>query len=153
LEGGINLSIYSPNPISWIDPWGLLKEGECAGYGTKPHENDNLDAHELLRNLYIHQHLKIPNNNVRFTGNPAMALTRAHHKSVHDVEADLRMTLHQKSRNVMLGSAVAESRLMTRAIKEALIENPPNKIPVITRNQLATLVKESRAWTKEQGIK
>ena len=23
LEGGINLGIYSPNPIGWIDPWGL----------------------------------------------------------------------------------------------------------------------------------
>jgi RHS repeat-associated protein len=26
LEGGINLSVYSPNPISWIDPWGLVKK-------------------------------------------------------------------------------------------------------------------------------
>ena len=23
LEGGLNLSLYSPNPIAWIDPWGL----------------------------------------------------------------------------------------------------------------------------------
>ena len=26
LEGGINLGSYSPNPISWIDPWGLSNE-------------------------------------------------------------------------------------------------------------------------------
>jgi RHS repeat-associated protein len=31
LEGGLNLEIYSPNPISWIDPWGW----SCTPNGRK----------------------------------------------------------------------------------------------------------------------
>ena len=32
LEGGINLGSYSPNPVSWIDPWGL----SCGNSAPKP---------------------------------------------------------------------------------------------------------------------
>ena len=32
LEGGINLGSYSPNPISWIDPWGWASTGAVGEY-------------------------------------------------------------------------------------------------------------------------
>ena len=34
LNGGINLSSYAPNPVSWIDPWGWCRRGNAA---TKKH--------------------------------------------------------------------------------------------------------------------
>jgi RHS repeat-associated protein len=34
LNGGINLYQYAPNPISWIDPWGLCRRGNAS---TKSH--------------------------------------------------------------------------------------------------------------------
>ena len=32
LEGGINLGSYSPNPISWIDPWGWSPQSPQGSY-------------------------------------------------------------------------------------------------------------------------
>ena len=55
LEGGINLGSYSPNPIGWIDPLGLLCEGETAGYGSPKHRGDGLEAHEILRNKKVQE--------------------------------------------------------------------------------------------------
>ncbi|ENY2505379.1 RHS repeat-associated core domain-containing protein [Salmonella enterica] len=35
LAGGINLYQYAPNPLSWVDPWGLIsKDGRY--HGPKP---------------------------------------------------------------------------------------------------------------------
>ncbi|EOE0524178.1 RHS repeat-associated core domain-containing protein [Providencia stuartii] len=40
LLGGINLYAYAPNPLGWIDPWGLCRRGNAA---TKSHMDDVRD--------------------------------------------------------------------------------------------------------------
>ncbi|HIE6170487.1 TPA: RHS repeat-associated core domain-containing protein, partial [Proteus mirabilis] len=40
LLGGINLYQYAPNPLGWIDPWGLCRRGNAA---TKSHMDDVRD--------------------------------------------------------------------------------------------------------------
>ncbi|MFG0225052.1 RHS repeat-associated core domain-containing protein, partial [Providencia stuartii] len=44
LLGGINLYAYAPNPLGWIDPWGLCRRGNAA---TKSHMDDVRD--QLIR--------------------------------------------------------------------------------------------------------
>ncbi|CAB5723519.1 Cell wall-associated polypeptide CWBP200 [Delftia tsuruhatensis] len=41
LDGGINLGSYSPNPIAWIDPWGLAYCPKSDRY-----RNDNTERYE-----------------------------------------------------------------------------------------------------------
>ena len=53
LFGGDNLYQFAPNTQDWIDPWGLVKLGGVAPYGSKKHVGDNLDAHEMLRNAFL----------------------------------------------------------------------------------------------------
>ena len=42
LEGGINLGSYSPNPISWIDPWGWSCQ-RPGGYKREPLKTPSLE--------------------------------------------------------------------------------------------------------------
>jgi len=88
LEGGINLGSYSPNPIGWIDPLGLLCEGETAGYGSPKHRGDGLEAHEILRNKKV-QEVGVGTGK-RVKGNPSIALDPKHHDAVHAEENRLR---------------------------------------------------------------
>lgn len=52
LRGGANLFFYSPNPITWLDPFGLAGEGALGTYVSltaKKHSSDGMEAHELIR--------------------------------------------------------------------------------------------------------
>lgn len=37
--GGINLYSYAPNPLTWIDPWGLAKKGKNTKKTSNPISN------------------------------------------------------------------------------------------------------------------
>ena len=50
LEGGINLGSYSPNPISWIDPWGWAKCGTARKNRTPSPKNKNIDHARTHKN-------------------------------------------------------------------------------------------------------
>nr|WP_314788553.1 RHS repeat-associated core domain-containing protein [Burkholderia stabilis] len=52
LQGGINVFLYAPNPVSWIDPLGLARSGQWVTVGNgriridPPHvENTNQQIH------------------------------------------------------------------------------------------------------------
>ena len=54
LEGGINLGSYSPNPISWIDPWGWScgnATGAKRGPKTDPNAPHNAKIREVAAKL------------------------------------------------------------------------------------------------------
>ena len=55
LGGGINLGSYSPNPLSWIDPWGLTKCGLSAAdkrkMGPKPAGMKDPHRHHIVREM------------------------------------------------------------------------------------------------------
>ena len=55
LEGGINLGSYSPNPMGWIDPWGLTKCGLSAAdkrkMGPAPAGMVNPHRHHIIREM------------------------------------------------------------------------------------------------------
>ena len=42
LAGGVNLFVFSPNPLGWLDPWGLAKRGPKTN-GQGPH-NETIKA-------------------------------------------------------------------------------------------------------------
>ena len=50
LEGGINLGSYSPNPISWIDPWGWAKCGSERKNRTPSPKNKGIDHSRTTKN-------------------------------------------------------------------------------------------------------
>ena len=88
--GGINLLVYAPSPVDWIDPLGLAAEGQLGSYGglTGPeHKKDDLDAHELVRNKALAQ--MGCSGGSRMDSNPSIALTRSQHVNVHRHETAL----------------------------------------------------------------
>ena len=42
LLGGLNVFAYAPNPVMWIDPWGLSKWTKTDTLGRTVYQNDNL---------------------------------------------------------------------------------------------------------------
>jgi RHS repeat-associated protein len=96
LLGGANLFIYSPNPIVWLDPYGLAGEGALGTYGslnTKTHRGDNMEAHELIRHEALAQMgcTKKGKNgdDLRMRANPSIALSNDRHDIVHANEIAL----------------------------------------------------------------
>lgn len=81
LLGGINLYQYAPNPVEWVDPWGLAKLFEVGTYGslnTGQHIGDGLQAHELIRHEALVQSGLASKKN-RLSNNPSIALDLDHH--------------------------------------------------------------------------
>jgi RHS repeat-associated protein len=143
LWGGENLSSYSPNPLSWIDPLGLLGEGETAGYGSKAHRGDGLEAHEILRNKYLQD--RGVGTGTRVRGNPSVALSPANHDAVHAEEARLRRGMGLGP-NDMLRSSKAETRLMNQAINNTMVRNG-----TMTIQQLRTARRMSDKFARSRG--
>ena len=143
MAGGINLYQYAPNPIGWVDPWGLLNEGEVAGYGAKVHKNDGLEAHEILRNKFLED--KGIATGRRVKGNPSIALTPKHHDDVHAEENRLRAKMGMGP-NQMLKRGKLEIRLMSQAIHNSLV-----RTGVITQQQLRTARRSASAFAKRKG--
>uniref|UniRef100_UPI001F35AE28 RHS repeat domain-containing protein n=1 Tax=Pseudomonas sp. LAM2023 TaxID=2800477 RepID=UPI001F35AE28 len=88
--GGINLLIYAPSPVEWIDPLGLAAAGQLGSYGEltgQKHTGDKLDAHELVRNKALEQ--MGCSDGSRMDSNPSIALTRSQHVNVHRLETAL----------------------------------------------------------------
>jgi len=59
LDGGVNVYSYALNPLAWVDPLGLAKNGQLGKYNDlakgKPNTGDQLEAHELIRNEALEQ--------------------------------------------------------------------------------------------------
>lgn len=49
LSGGLNLYQYAPNPVSWIDPWGLAKCGTARKNRTPSKSNKNIDHSKTIK--------------------------------------------------------------------------------------------------------
>ena len=127
----------------WIDPLGLLNEGETAGYGSSKHRGDGLEAHEILRNKKV-QHAGIGTGN-RVKGNPSIALSPKNHDAVHLQENALRRALGLGP-NDMLKNGKLEIRLMSQAIYNSLVRT--GKISI---DQLRIARRMSEKWAKSKG--
>ena len=76
LMGGSNVFQYAPNPVGWIDPFGLAKLFETGTYGSLnggDHVGDGLQAHELIRHEALVQN-GLAQKSTRLSGNPSIAL-------------------------------------------------------------------------------
>ncbi|WP_296266629.1 RHS repeat-associated core domain-containing protein [Pseudomonas sp. UBA6562] len=144
LAGGLNLYAYAPNPFTWIDPWGLLNEGETAGYGAKAHRNDGREAHEVLRNKFL-QDKGLAKPNRRMRGNPSIALSPKNHDAVHLEENALRKQMGLKP-NQMLRRGKLEIRLMSQAIYNSMVQK--NKMTI---QQLRTARRYAKSFAKSKG--
>ena len=143
LAGGYNLYQYAPNTSGWIDPLGLLKEGEVAGYGAKAHKNDGLEAHEIVRNKFLEE--KGIAKGRRYKGNPSIALSPKHHDMVHAEENRLRRA-RGMGPNQMLKRGKLEIRLMSQAIHNSLV-----KTGIITQQQARTARRSATSFAKRKG--
>jgi RHS repeat-associated protein len=143
LAGGYNLYQYAPNTAGWIDPLGLLKEGEVAGYGAKAHKNDGLEAHEIVRNKFLEE--KGIAKGRRYKGNPSIALSPKHHDMVHAEENRLRRA-RGMGPNQMLKRGKLEIRLMSQAIHNSLV-----KTGIITQQQARTARRSATSFAKRKG--
>ncbi|MDF0729358.1 DUF6531 domain-containing protein [Pseudomonas entomophila] len=144
LAGGVNQYQYAPNPFTWIDPWGLLNEGEVAGYGAKAHRGDGLEAHELMRNKFL-QDKGLAKKKRRMKGNPSIALSPENHDEVHREENRLRKQMGLKP-NQMLKRGKLEIRLMSEAIYNSLVVKGK-----ISQQQLRTARRYAKSFAKGKG--
>jgi RHS repeat-associated protein len=89
INAGLNFYRYARNPLVWADPFGLLDPYEVARYGDSGHQNDGMDAHELLQSAW--QKENVPAYEGRSAGmgrdNPAMALPPSVHQEVSAEQA------------------------------------------------------------------
>ena len=143
MAGGENLYAYAPNPANWVDPWGLLKEGETAGYGAKVHKGDGLEAHEVLRNKFLED--KGIATGRRVKGNPSIALSPKNHDLVHAEENRLRRGMGMGP-NQMMRRGKYEIRLMSQAIQNSLV-----RTGAITQQQLRTARRFAKSFAKSRG--
>ena len=91
LLGGENLFAYGPNPITWLDPYGLASHGQLGTFGDLSNQTgDKLDAHELVRNKALEQMGCA--KGLRMNANPSIATPRSQHVNIHRIESDLSKT-------------------------------------------------------------
>ena len=76
LDGGINLGSYSPNPISWVDPWGW--SGKPGTYGG---ERGTHTGGETNHSPAYGSYKTVPGAPSRHTG-PAFHMDKADHRAM-----------------------------------------------------------------------
>ena len=96
LLGGFNLFLYSPNPVGWIDPFGLAGEGALGTYGSltgRKHSGDLMEAHELVRHEALAQmgctKKGKDGDDLRMRKNPSIAISTDRHDAAHAQEVSL----------------------------------------------------------------
>ena len=83
--GGLNVYAYAPNPVDWVDPFGLARKCQLGTYGEltgEANKDDKLDAHELIRHKALNQMGVAPNGG-RNPMNPSIAIPRSMHTAAH----------------------------------------------------------------------
>ena len=122
---------YAPNPVEWIDPFGLASVGQLGTYESlNGGENvgDRLQAHELLRHEYLVQK-GFANKNCRDADNPSIALDLDRHTrspatdtrgvgGAHYHEAKIRQT-YGLGRNEFHEDVKRELDITQRGLKKA----------------------------------
>ncbi len=86
LEGGINLGSYSPNPISWIDPWGW------ACWNTARKNYWKAEAKAAPRGAYSQHNM----NRMRRGLAPQIRVKERHHKTGSIRERTVSMELNHR---------------------------------------------------------
>jgi RHS repeat-associated protein len=88
LDGGFNLFVYGPNPVVWLDPYGLAAAGQLGTYGSLnggTNVGDKLGAHELVRHEALVQ-MECTSKRSRMGDNPSIALDSTMHGAAHGNE-------------------------------------------------------------------
>lgn len=91
LAGGINVYQYVPNPIQFIDPFGLAAKNEIGTYGSLnggDNVGDGLEVHELVRHEALVR-MGCANKRRRNRGNPSIAIDPNTHDAIHSNENSL----------------------------------------------------------------
>ena len=135
--------VHDPN--TYVDTFGLLEEGEVAGYGTNPHKGDGLDAHEMLRNSYL-KSVGATQSRRGAKGNPAMALSQEVHKEVHREEMRLKMQ-YGLGKDEYMKRGKLEIRLMNQAMYNILVK----KHGLISKEQLRNMRRQTEKYAKKKG--
>lgn len=96
LLGGVNLFQYAPNPVGWIDPFGLAAEGQLGTYGSltgRKHSGDGMEAHELVRHEALAQmgctKKGKDGDDLRMRNNPSISMSNDRHDVAHANEVVL----------------------------------------------------------------
>ena len=124
LLGGENNYQYAPNPVGWVDPQGLICEYGVAGYKNKVHENDNLEAHELIQNAWLRQNNYI---NGRASGiarsNPAIALQPEMHSNISKLQTKYKMGGDNLKSQDIMQHINRNTALTRKGIYDDLVKN------------------------------
>jgi RHS repeat-associated protein len=119
ISGGLKFYSYVHDPIYWVDVWGLLEEGGTAPFGSRKHNNDGREAHEILRNKFLEDNGVASGK--RDKRNPSIALSPQNHDIVHAEEGRLRKGMGL-GKNEMLKRGKHEIRLMHQAIYNTMVK-------------------------------
>ena len=91
LEGGENLYEYAPNPVNWVDPWGLKNKkvpGVVKEFDIVPYRpgNSPLENHHGVLDVWASNN--VPGYTSRAAGSPTMALSKEAHAATKQVYRD-----------------------------------------------------------------
>ena len=137
LLGGYNVFQYAPNPVMWIDPFGLAKLFETGTYGSLnggDHVGDGLQAHELIRHEALVQN-GLAQKSTRLSGNPSIALDLDHHTrgplkdsrgigGAHYHEAEIRQTQYSLGKNDIHPSMKRDMDITQGSLRKAGVPTP-----------------------------
>ena len=137
LLGGNNVFQYAPNPVGWIDPFGLAKLFETGTYGSLnggDHVGDGLQAHELIRHEALVQN-GLAQKSTRLSGNPSIALDLDHHTrgplkdsrgigGAHYHEAEIRQTQYSLGKNDIHPSMKRDMDITQGSLRKAGVPTP-----------------------------
>ena len=137
LMGGFNVFQYAPNPVGWIDPFGLAKLFETGTYGSLnggDHVGDGLQAHELIRHEALVQN-GLAQKSTRLSGNPSIALDLDHHTrgplkdsrgigGAHYHEAEIRQTQYSLVKNDIHPSMKRDMDITQGSLRKAGVPTP-----------------------------
>jgi RHS repeat-associated protein len=139
--GDLSLYGYVEDPLIGTDTFGLAQIFDVGTYGSltgAEHVGDKLQAHELLRHLWLRT-LGIASSG-RLAENPAIALPDAIHATVHAEEAAIRASMGLGPKQFS-GSLESELNIVATAMRRAGV--PQDRIDKLKR--------DARRFGKQKG--
>jgi RHS repeat-associated protein len=149
IRGGLNIYSYVSDVNLYCDKLGLAQEWEVAPYGTKAHEKDDLQAHELLQNAHL-KHSGETN-----ASNPAMALTPEVHKEVsrqqseaglHDPDVLKKQTPRQ---NINANAKILENVMSAELQKQGKTKKAAD---AQAKRAVGAMKRQALAYAKSKGL-
>jgi RHS repeat-associated protein len=151
ITGGLNLYAYTPDPLTLIDPYGLLKQWGIASYASSAHKGDGLDAHELLQSAWFEHNHKNYEGRHKGMGrqNPAIAVKPGIHARI--TAEQRRLGLHDPA-VLKKQSALKNIEINAKILEKEMVKSG-GMSRWAAKKKVKQLKMEAIAFAKKHGCK